>query len=418
MSKFLRELLAAEEPLFTQSIRELEFLTGKKNIDNKLTAEITERIQAAIRSLGLDPNDTTDKELYHALEQRVAQHNKNLAKSLGSSDDAPIRELVPKFVELAQKTDIPKRCWVLKKSVAKELLREMPPKKMMKHLGYRSIESMFKQENFSELYSALRFSEGGEWLNQYNELFEKRVTPSDFENREIEIIVMDHDKWVDLTEGFVKKKKHNITHTKELGTIIVVPMKQTHMRGLSLKTLPLLFHYINEIRLYSAFFKLKSTAPHFGKTITDTLIADVGTGATIAKFHIHWRVIQRYFGKLGEQPPEVFQPHVQPEDLHWRRAAEVLYEISPELKFWEDTDYVARPGKDSHPVALNLFDVSFGYSNHETFETRYFYHMRESLWNEVFIRYMGEPALKKQVLEQLDNDMIQPETIVQKTTAS
>ena len=411
MSKLLRELLAAQEPLFTQSLRELEFLTHKKGVDLKLTSEIIEKSHAAIRSLGLDSNDTTDKELFHALDHRVAAHNENLARSLGSSNEAPIRQIIPKLVAVAQAAKIPRRCWVLKKSAAKNLLREMPPKKMMKHLGYRSIESMFKNENFAELYSALRFSEGGDWLNEYNELFKKRVKATDFENRDIEIIIMDHDKWVDLTEGFVKKKKHNITHTKELGTIVVVPMQHTHMRGLALKSLPLLFHYINEIRLYSAFFKLKSTLPNFGEVISETLIADTGTGATIANFHIHWRVIQRYFGKLGEEPPEVFQPHVQPEDLHWRRAAEVLYEISPELKFWEDLDYVGRVDTDTHPVAFNLFDVSFAYSNHEGFASRYFYHMRESLWNEIFMRYMGEPELKRQVLQQLDNDMIMPELV-------
>jgi len=411
MSKLLRNLLAAKEPLFTQSLRELEYITGKKNIDNKLASEINEKSVSAIRSLGLDPVDTTDKELYHALEHRVALQNHNLAASLGVSDKSPVKEIIPKLVEVANSIKTPRRCWVLKKSVAKELLREMPPKKMMKHLGYRSIESMFKNENFGEIYSALRFSEGGDWLNEYNELFKKKVQPTDFENRDIEIITMDHDKWVDLTENFVKKKKHNITHTKELGTIVVVPMKQTHMRGLPLKSLPLLFHYINEVRLYSAFFKLKSTLPHFGETISQTLIADTGTGATIANFHIHWRVIQRYFGKLGGEPPEVFQPHVQPEDLHWRKAAELMYEVSPELKFWEDLEYVARLDKDTHPVAFNLFDVSFAYSNHETFNSRYFYHMRESLWNEIFMRYMGEQVLKKQILQQLDNDMIKPEEI-------
>lgn len=411
MSKLLRELLAAEEPLFTQSIRELEYITGKNGLDLKLTAEIIEKTHGAITSLGLDSSDTTDKELFHALNHRVAEHNSNLAKSLGSSEDATIKELVPKLVAVAQQTKMPKRCWVLKKSVAKDLLREMPPKKMMKHLGYRSIESMFKNENFAELYSALRFSEGSEWLNQYNELFKQNVSAVDFENRDIELIIMDHKKWVDLTADFVAKKRHNITHTKELGTIVVVPMKQSHMRGLPLKTLPLIYHYINEIRLYSAFFKLKSTLPNFGEVVSNTIIADTGTGATIGNFHIHWRVIQRYFGKLGEQPPEVFQPHVQPEDLHWRKAAEVLYEVSPELKFWEDLEYVGRYDSDTHPVALNLFDVSFAYSNNETFENRYFYHMREALWNELFMRYMGETTLKTQILEQLDNDMIQPELL-------
>lgn len=413
MSKLLRDLLDATEPTFTLSLRKLEELSGHKNVDNSLSAEILEKTNSAIRGLGLDINDTTDRELFHALEGKVRDHNIHLAKSLGTSEDAPVREIVPKLVEAVAASDVPKRCWVLKKSVAKDLLRKMPPKVMMKKLGYRSIESMLKNENFYEIYAGLRFSEGPDWLNQYNELFQKSVVPSNFENREIEIVIMDHDKWVDLAESFVKKKLHNVTHSKEMGVIIVVPMHQTHMRGLTLKTLPLLFHYINEIRLYSAFFKLKSTAPHFGKTITDTLIADVGSGAVIAGHNIHWRVIQRYLGRHKEdKEAEAFEPHVQPEDLHWRKAEESLYKIDNELKFWQDMDYVGRIAEDGDPVAFNLFDVSFAFSNGESYANRYFYHMRESLWNEIFIRYMGVGTIRQQILLQLDNDMIKPEALV------
>lgn len=412
MSALLQELLNAKEPLFSKALADLEQISGRKGIDIKLTAEINEKIHAATRGLGLDSNDTTDKELFYALNNRVAEHNEHLAKSLGVSERSLVKEIVPALVRTANEVKMPRKAWVLKKNVAKDLLREMPPKKMMEHLRYRSIESMFKNENFGELYTALRFSEGPDWLNAYDELFAKRISPSDFETRDIEIVVMDHAKWVDLAEHFVEKKKHNITHTKELGVIVVVPMKQTHVPGLTLKTLPLLFHYFNEIRLYSAFFKFKSTQKNFGKTISETLIADTGTGAIMAGHHVHWRVIQRYFGKLSEDHPEAFQPHLQPEDLHWRRAEEILYEIDPELKFWQDMDYVAKMGSDGQPVTCNLMDVALGYSNRETFKTRYFYHFRESLWNEIFIRYMGEPTLKQQILQQLDNDMVKPEELV------
>jgi hypothetical protein len=413
MKHFLRDLLDAKEPTFSSALRKLEILTGKEGVDTALIGEIIEKEHGAIRGLGLDSNDTNGKELFHALINKVRDHNVNLAKSLDTSEDAPIREIVPKLVEAVKQVDIPKRCWVLKKSVAKNLLREMPPKNMMKNLGYRSLESMFKNENFSEIYAGLRFSEGADWLNQYNELFESKVQPSDFENRDVEILIMDHEKWLDMAEPFAKKKLHNVTHTKELGVIVIVPMRQTHMPGLTLKTLPLLFHYINEIRLYSAFFKLKSTLPNFGKTITETLIADVGTGSVIAGQQIHWRVIQRYLGRHKEDKEiEAFEPHVHPEDLHWRHANDCLYELSSELKFWKDLDYVGRIGEDGDPVSFNLVDVAFAYSNGADFKGRYFYHMRESLWNEIFMRYMGKKVLRQQILEQLDNDMIKPEELV------
>jgi len=300
---------------------------------------------------------------------------------------------------------------VLKHEKAKELLRKMPPQKLMERLGYSDVEDLFNGENFSEMYTALRFSEGPEWLNEYDELF-KTVSADDYEERDIEIVVMDHDKYVDLAEHFVEKKLHNVTHTKELGVIVVVPMKAERVKGLTLKTLPLLFHYLNEVKLYSTFFKLKSkSTKHFGETVMETLIADPGKAAQLAGSHVHWRVIQRYFGKLkDESHMEAFEPHVQPEDLHWRRAEELLYQIDPEMKFWKDRDWVGM-NFEGRAVTLNFVDVALSYSNDISYEERYVYHFRESLWNELFSRYMGMANLEHQILRQLDNDMIAPEKL-------
>lgn len=414
MSKLLSELLGAEEPMFTNAIRQLEQVSGHPGADLRLSSEIIGRVYQKTKELGLDPEDTTAEELYYALETRVARDNERITEELLHlpKHTLLVRDLVPPMVEVVNKAKVPKRCWALKRSVAKKLLKQMPPKAMMKHLGYRSIDSMLKNEPFDEMYAALRFSEGPEWLNQYNELF-KSVKPSNFEERDIRIVVMNHEKWVDLAEHYVEKKRHNVTHVKELGVIVVVPMKQDEMRGLPLKTMSLLFHYINEIRLYSAFFKLKSMHPNFGAEIVETLIADPAKGAVVAGQNIHWRVIQRYFGKLAdERHPEAFQPHVQPEDLHWRKAEEALYELDPNLEFWRDLDYVARSVRRGvSPVSLSLTDVAFAYSNEMSFSNRYVYHFRESLWNELFMRYLGEEVLEKQILEQLDNDMIEPEKL-------
>ncbi len=414
MNRMLSELLLAEEPLFSLALQQLERESGRPGVDVRLSAEIIGKVQLKTKELGLDPNDTSSQELYYALENRVARDNKRITKQLLKLDESNdvIREQVPAMVKVVKESKVPKRCWVLKRSVAKKLLKQMPPTAMMKHLGYRSIDSMLKHEPFDELYTALRFSEGADWLSKYNKLL-KHVKATDFEERNISIIEMDHDKWVDLSDDFTKKKLHNVTHTKELGVIVVLPMRRERMRGLPLKTMSLLFHYINEIRLYSAFFKLKSTRPRFGAEVVDTINADPSNAAVMAGQNVHWRVIQQYLGRHKDKShPEAFQPHVQPEDLHWRRAEDALYELDPELEFWRDLDYIARPIRVRvDPVAFNLMDVAFAYSNEEPFAKRYVYHFRESLWNEIFIRYMGETVLEEQILEQLDNDMIAPEKL-------
>ncbi len=413
MARLLSDLLDAEEPIFTESIRQLEEVSGRTGADARLIGDITAKAHENLRTLGLNPAAATGEEVYHALLGRVEQDIKRLVRIIGAEEarSEEVQYLVPFMIEAANKVKFNRKVFVLKHDKAKDLLRQMPPKQLMKQLGYDDIEAMFANEDLNEIYPALRFSEGADWLNEYNELF-KSVTPGDYEERDLQIVQMNHEKYVDLASHFVRKKLHNVTHTKEMGIIVVVPMQVRKMRGLALKTLPLLFHYMNEVKLYSTFFKLKSKQPRFGETVVNTLIADPGTGSQLVGKRIHWRVIQRYLGKHKDDSiaPVAFEPHVQPEDLHWRRAEDLLFQLDPELEFWKDRDYVAL-NYDGFPVAFNLFDVSFAYSNKEPYAGRYAYHFRESLWNEIFVRYMGFKNLANQVLEQLDNDMIAPEKL-------
>lgn len=410
MANLLRDLLDAEEPLFSLSLKQLEDASGHKGIDTKLIGDIIEKAHVATRKLGLDHKDTTGPELYHALLAKIKKHDEHLARAIGGTNAEDVQTLLPLIKKAVESADVPKSCWVLKKSVAKEMLRKTPPPTIMNLLGYRSIDSMLKHENLAEVYGALRFAEGPDWLTKFNEQY-KSLRPSDFETREIEFVVMPRDRWGDIAESFVHKKRHNITHLKELGVILMLPIKLRTLPGITITAMPLLFHYINEIRLYSAYFKLQQVKKDFGKIFVDTLIADPGNAAIMAGSHVHWRVIQRYFGKLeNEYHPEIFEPHVQPEDLHWRKAEDALYMIDPELEFWKDMDYVAR-SEGKRPISFNLMDVSVGYCTDTPYEKRVVYHFRESLWNEIFMRYMGEKVLEKQILQQLDNDMIVPEKL-------
>ncbi|QQG51287.1 MAG: hypothetical protein HZB75_02155 [Candidatus Saccharibacteria bacterium] len=410
MAKFLRDLLDAEEPVFSVAIRQLEQASGRLGADARLIGEITQKTHNAMRLLNLDPAITTGREFYQALLARIHTDNERLTKLIGATDSSDVAQLVPLMIDVADKVDFNRKVFVVKHDKAKELLRAHPPVKLMERLGYHSIDDMFAGEDFDELYTALRFSEGADWLNDFNELF-KTVTPDDYEERNIRILAMDHDKYVDLAEQFTQKKLHNVTHTKELGVIVVVPLRETHSKGLMLKTLPLLLHYLNEVKLYSTFFKLKAQHPGFGETVVNTLIADPGTASQMAGRYVHWRVIQRYYGKLKDEAhKEMFEPHVHPEDLHWRRAEELLYQIDPEMKFWQDNDYVGLLFDDK-PVTLNFVDMALSYANGLSYEDRLVYHFRESLWNEIFICYMRYPVLEQQILQELDNDMVAPELL-------
>lgn len=411
MSKMLSELLGATEPMFTLALQQLEEASGAPSVDIRLTAEIMGKVRLKTKELGLDPDDTTGKELYFGLLNLIEKQDEHLVKQIGGTDSSDAMALMPLMRKAWEDVKTNKSCWVLKHSVAKAMLKKMPPKAIMKHLGYRSVDSMLKRENIAEIYGALRFAEDPKWLNAFDATY-KKLQPTDFETRQIEIVEMPMDRWGQLAEPFIHHKRHNITHLKELGVILMLPVKPTAgLKGIAIFTLPLLFHYLNEIRLYSAFFKLKQVQPNFGEILANTLIADPSEAAVMAGQTIHWRVIQRYFGKLeDEYHPEIFEPHVQPEDLHWRKAEDLLFEVDPELGFWRDLDYVGvmHAGR---PVTLNLLDVAASYVNDASYAKRNIYHFRESLWNEIFVRYMGQKSLEDQILKQLDNNMIAPEKL-------
>ena len=402
------KMLQAKEPLLDHALAQLELTTGKKGVDVRLAADITETVANQLKQLDL-PSDATAPEIYHALLKRVAADDAHLARQIGGTDPEDLREMIPLIVAAAQDAPLPKDGWFLKEAKAKAMLKSHPPVAVMDRLGYHLVSQLLAKEDIYELMLSLRFAESPEWLNDFDATYHS-LKSSDFEPRTIRIVQFEQQKWGNIAEHFIQKKRHNITHSKEMGAIAVMPMTEQRMVGVTMKVMPLLFHYFNEIRLYSTFFKLMQTKKNFGEIVANTLIADTPNLPLIVGTNIHWRVIQRYFAKLSEPHPEIFEPHVQPEDLHWRRAEDVLYAIDPELAFWRGLDFVGTI-RGGETVTFSLMDVSLSYSNGLAYGDRYLYHFRESLWNEVFERYVGQKVLQQQLLEKLNNAMIAPEEL-------
>ena len=67
MTTRLNMLMSAPEPMFGIVLRELEAMTGHKSVDVAYFADILHRSHTLMRSIGLDPADTTARELYAAL---------------------------------------------------------------------------------------------------------------------------------------------------------------------------------------------------------------------------------------------------------------------------------------------------------------------------------------------------------------
>ncbi len=403
MSHVLSELMGATEPIYTNQLRQLERDNGYPDVDVRLISYIAEKVRQKTKELGLDPNDTNGQELYTALQILTAKHNQFLASAIAGQDPDNVEEMLPLIINYVQKLSIPRNCWAIKASVAKRLLKDKPPKKVMKQLGYRSIDSMIKRENINELYAALRLIESTSWIKKFVSTY-KQLTSSDFETRRIKIISLNPKQWGMLAQDFVYSQRQNVTNLKEMGIVVVLPMPVKRLNGFTIALLPLLLSYINEVRFYSAYFKLQQVKPNFGAILAATINSNKAVSLNVAGQQLTWRTMQRYFGRISaERHPEIFEPYVQTEDLAWKSAEETLYRLEPALKFWEDMDFVAA-FKDGQPIPLGLADNSASFCNQLAYGKQCVYNFKDSLTAELYARYMEQDNLVNNISKQIDSD--------------
>ncbi|MCW1907802.1 MAG: hypothetical protein KIH63_000485 [Candidatus Saccharibacteria bacterium] len=399
MTRYLRELLAAKEPAFSQAIHEFESATGNKGVDIGLSTEIEQQTQAILRHLGLDQRDSTPQEVYHALQALTKKHDEFIQNITGRPNLADPQELAMVLGEVFYHLDTDRQVWAVKPSVMRRLLKANPPRVVMKKLGYRSADSMIKRESVAELLLGARMLESAAWMTRLLKSY-KKLSSSDFESRAIQIVAMRPERWQGVEQQFMQQKHHTIMHSKELGAIGVLSLQGKIRAGSTIMTYLLAFHYLNEIKSYSSFFKLKQVDSAFGELVSRTLMHDPSDAADVLGRPVHWKSLRRHFARQGGGVPEAFQPHVSDEDVAWTAAEDALYRLEPALKFWQGLEYV---GLDAdRPVSFNLLDNTVSLVNGVEFGQQATSHMQAALGNELLSRYLSHKQLSDHVIQQLE----------------
>jgi hypothetical protein len=404
MTRYLSSALGAQQPLFSQSILELERASGRPSADIRLSSEVIQKVRLKVAELGLDPQDTTGPELYHALQDRLKHDERLVRSALAIAEGATSADVLVRVQKFFDGHEAMQSTFALKSIAAKRLLKKKVPKNVMKQLGYRSLDSMLKHEPVAAVYAAAAIVESASWHRTFREQYTK-LQPSDFEQRHIGLIYPKSKRWSILSEQFVRTSKHNMLCFRELGVVVMLPLS-AKVEGLAITTILLALHYMNDIRAYSSFAKLQQVKPTFGRIIQESSVGEPMTSAQLAGQPVPWKVIQRYYGrqKTGYHP-EVFEPHVQPEDLQWHDAEAVLAQLEPALSFWLDTQYICML-HDDEPVSLNILDVALGYCNHLPFADRIVHFVRQHLWYELMSRYLHQENLEAAVHQQLSRELV------------
>ncbi len=234
MSKTLAKVL--DKPLnnVTKSVAEHEKSAGFPSEDVRLLAENKQKMLNKLKQLGLDPNDTTDNELYWALRARYQKDSQTLDRALGVNVATSFKERLDKADQLVGFCAKSEDSWLIKNSAAKKLLSSNPPKQTAKILHYRSIPSMIKREDVAVLFLIAQESESATWQKNITQAAAK-LSSSDYELRPIKVVKLPESR-LQASSG----PDSYLVLNKLLGSLAIVPSAELDKSSVLSLTLLLL----------------------------------------------------------------------------------------------------------------------------------------------------------------------------------
>lgn len=397
--------MGAAEPAFRQQLMRLEQAAGLPGADIRLMMEIVNETRGKLRDLGLDPHDTTGPELYAALHAKLLRDEVQVRAALNMRADGSPQAVLEAARAYLAKMKLPSQTFVVKQSVMRSLIKKLQPKATMKRLGYRSLDSMIKHEPAALLLAATSIAESPEWHRRRLEAY-KKLRARDFEVRKVSFHLPATKRWPELAAEYTAKAKHNMLVVPELGAVVVLPLEHD-LPGLAITTLLLGVDSVNEMRALGSYLKLQQVKPDFGGHFTEALLHEPLTAAEFAGERLPWKALQWFYGRGHSQYyPDAFEPYVQPEDLSWHDAEDLLAHLHPSLEFWQGSQLLALLDTKGHTVSLNMLDVALSVCNGLSYTERIVRHMRMSLSRELMARYLHHDNLHALLLGKLDAELV------------
>ena len=384
--------------------QKMSIASGKSGVMDIVSKDNDDRVSQVLADLGLN-RDVTAEEVYGALTQHLIRIDRQLFELLGQPDLSNFSGDAGKIRDLALQVFTPPNGFFIKKEKVVELLEKQPPQSLLDHFGYANVAELIEKEGFESVVAALRFTQTTEWMHQFFDVAYSGLTPEDFEDREVEVIVLD-SKWLEIAQKFIGKKFHNVSHLKEFGVIFISP-DPIDMPGETLRMFVLLLHYLHEVPFYSSLFRKFLHYADFVAKLQSLLRGDVleAEDAKIKTQNGNWLVIQRYLAKDDTNDPRLAMPHVDPEAEHWwlvsknfRKLAEVMGDTEPfNIARWADLDFVGDFFKsaDGSERLVSFGVVDLIMSMVKRGEVKYLYHQQEALWNRIFVEYSGRDTMNQ-----------------------
>ena len=402
MANLLAQSLGLPDTSLNRFVEKFEDLSGYPSEDSRLTSNLIAANSAKIAQLGLDPGDTTSKELYQALLISYEQTAQAFARAIGQQADDNLAGVYTRIDKvLAQQAGQP--VWAVKRAELKKLLAKSPPRRLMKHLHYRTADSLLKREDARLLFLVGQWVESARWRKQISKAIAS-LPPSGFENQPAQALVLPVGLWRGLGT-----KRPLIISQPEVGLVAVWPNGLAkNMTTLGVITLAL--QALDELTGWSASLDFHFLSPDFGKLAVNAWSQSQPIAFEVANRPVAWRSL---CGRYGNVPGKA-----QAEDANllesdtrlsnpWQTSRR-LSRLHILLNWWADNDHLIYIDGSGQAVSLSLADVAVNHALKAPFSRRTLSFARQRLFDELLARYFDYPGVINMVLSRLTGESEHP----------
>lgn len=394
MSRLIAELLGTDRRQFEKIISRLEHITIHPGVDTKLTAEIITQSREKARAFGYEPSEASAREVFYGLLARAERDDSLLRKKLRIKESGRLVESAEKIATQAEKLLYKEKVVALQPVAVKSVLKAVPPKKTLKLLKFRSLDSVLKRENPLVLYALARRLEDKSWQTQINARL-KRLQPRDAGEQAVKVLYLP-TTW---TEKLKKQPFDNIVQpVSEIGSILLLPTVPVMQKGSILLTLSLVLQAAQRLAIESLPYRTKALSVGIEKLIPDIAAGFIEGFTPIHGLQPSWQAVYQLLVDQGKHHLQDFELILG--DLEWESTETKLASIIPEMDVWVNSHYLGYPHQP-FPLSFHIIDVTASLVLERKFGEHVVSHMRASLWNELQLRYIKQDSIERAIINQL-----------------
>ncbi len=391
MTRYYSEILNIKNWELKKLISDLEHSTNKPKHDLQLFSDIKKGIYYKIKELNLDPFDSNGLEIYHALNIKLEELDKEIVKYLRTksaqyiSAEANLSSGLLLFLN-----DLTKDLKVLgvKNIFYKKYLKANPPKKSLRFLGYRSIDSLLKREPIELILITINRMESNTYLNKLYALY-KTIKITDFEERPITIIKASK-KYQPIVSQVCSIIKKDFVLSLETSSIVINEIDNQPLKGQTTKALVEILDDILLLQSVSSYLKLSEFKTDFAVRAAEIFEHEPTIYSPLHGQKLPFRLIHKlsnqYLTSINSELP--FD-----QDIKLLDYKQLLPHIIKGFKFFIDSDHLYF-SHDAKHVSLNILDVATNLMHNKEFNERSTQNLSRSLYDELMGRYLKKDHLE------------------------